>query len=66
MIVREVIKDMLGSMWPMIVFVSVVAISLRIAFLFKMPYDLYQTDKTNYHILSLVLLSSPLHVLQVM
>lgn len=33
MVVREVIKDMLPSMWPLLVFVSVVAISLRIAFL---------------------------------
>lgn len=33
MVVREVIKEMLPSMWPLIVFVSVVAISLRIAFL---------------------------------
>ena len=33
MVVREIIKDMLPSMWPMIVFVSVVAISLRLTFL---------------------------------
>lgn len=33
MVLREIIKDMLPSMWPLIVFVSVVAISLRIAFL---------------------------------
>lgn len=33
MIVKEVIKDMLPSMWPLLVFVSIVAISLRIAFL---------------------------------
>jgi len=33
MVVREVIKDMWGTMWPLIVFVSVVAISLRMAFL---------------------------------
>lgn len=33
MVVREIIKDMLPSMWPLIVFTSVVAISLRIAFL---------------------------------
>ena len=33
MVVREIIKDMLPSMWPLIVFVCVVAISLRIAFL---------------------------------
>lgn len=33
MIVREIIKDMLPGMWPLLVFVSVVAISLRIAFL---------------------------------
>lgn len=33
MVVREIIKDMLPSMWPLIVFISVVAISLRIAFL---------------------------------
>lgn len=33
MVVREIIKDMLPSMWPLIVFVSVVAISMRIAFL---------------------------------
>jgi len=33
MIVREIIKNMLPSLWPLIVFVSVVAISLRIAFL---------------------------------
>ena len=33
MVVREIIKDMLPSIWPLIVFVSVVAISLRIAFL---------------------------------
>lgn len=33
MIVKEVIKDMIPSMWPLLVFVSVVAISLRIAFL---------------------------------
>lgn len=33
MVVKEIIKDMLPSMWPLIVFVSVVAISLRIAFL---------------------------------
>ena len=33
MVVKEVIKDMLPSMWPMLVFVSVVAISLRLAFL---------------------------------
>ena len=33
MVVKEIIKDMLPSMWPLIVFVSVVAISLRIAYL---------------------------------
>lgn len=33
MVVREVIKEMLPSMWPLIVFVCVVAISLRLAFL---------------------------------
>lgn len=33
MVVREVIKSMLPSMWPLLVFISVVAISLRIAFL---------------------------------
>ena len=33
MVVREIIKDMLPSMWPLITFISVVAISLRIAFL---------------------------------
>ena len=33
MVVKEIIKDMLPSMWPLITFVSVVAISLRIAFL---------------------------------
>jgi len=33
MVVREVIKNMLPSMWPLLVFISVVAISLRIAFL---------------------------------
>ena len=33
MVVREIINDMWPTMWPLIVFVSVVAISLRIAFL---------------------------------
>ena len=33
MIVKEVITDMLPSMWPLLVFVSVVAISLRLTFL---------------------------------
>ena len=33
MVVKEIIKDMLPSMWPLIVFVSVVAISLRLTFL---------------------------------
>lgn len=33
MVVKEVIKSMLPSMWPLLVFISVVAISLRIAFL---------------------------------
>lgn len=33
MVVKEIINDMWPSMWPLIVFVSVVAISLRIAFL---------------------------------
>lgn len=33
MVVKEIIGDMWPSMWPLIVFVSVVAISLRIAFL---------------------------------
>lgn len=33
MVVREVIKDMLPSMWPLITFVSVVSISLRLAYL---------------------------------
>ena len=33
MVVKEIIKDMLPSMWPMITFVSVVAISLRLAYL---------------------------------
>ena len=33
MIVREIINDMWINMWPLLVFVSVVAISLRIAFL---------------------------------
>ena len=33
MVVKEIIKDMLPSMWPLITFVSVVAISLRLAFL---------------------------------
>ena len=33
MVVKEIIKEMIPSMWPMIAFVSVVAISLRIAFL---------------------------------
>ena len=33
MVVKEIIKDMLPTMWPLITFVSVVAISLRIAFL---------------------------------
>ena len=33
MVVREIIKDMLPSMWPLITFVSVVAISLRLAYL---------------------------------
>ena len=33
MVVKEVIKEMLPGLWPMLVFVSVVAISLRLAFL---------------------------------
>ena len=33
MVVREIIMDMLPNMWPLIVFVSVVAISLRLAYL---------------------------------
>ena len=33
MIAKEVIKEMLPSMWPLLTFVSVVAISMRIAFL---------------------------------
>ena len=33
MVVKEIIKDMLPTMWPLITFVSIVAISLRIAFL---------------------------------
>jgi len=33
MVVKEVIKDMLPGLWPLLVFVSVVAISMRIAFL---------------------------------
>ena len=33
MVVKEIIMDMLPTMWPLITFVSVVAISLRIAFL---------------------------------
>ena len=33
MVVKEVISDMLPSMWPLITFISVVAISLRIAYL---------------------------------
>lgn len=33
MVVREVINEMLPSMWPLILFVSVVAISLRLGFL---------------------------------
>lgn len=33
MVVRDIIVDMLPSMWPLITFVSVVAISLRLAYL---------------------------------
>ena len=33
MVVRKVILDMLPSMWPLLVFISVVAISLRLAYL---------------------------------
>ena len=33
MLVRNIIMDMLPSMWPLLTFVSVVAISMRIAFL---------------------------------
>ena len=33
MVVRKIIQDMLPSMWPLITFVSVVAISLRLAYL---------------------------------
>lgn len=33
MVVKKIIMDMLPSMWPLITFVSVVAISLRLAFL---------------------------------
>ena len=33
MVVKKIIMDMLPSMWPMITFVSVVAISLRLAYL---------------------------------
>ena len=33
MVVREIIKDMLPTMWPLLTFVSVVAVSLRVAFL---------------------------------
>ena len=33
MVVREIIMDMLPNMWPLIVFVCVVAISLRLAYL---------------------------------
>ena len=35
MIVKNVIEEMLPSIWPLILFVSVVAITLRFAFLFK-------------------------------
>jgi len=35
MIVKNVIEDVLPSIWPQILFVSVVAITLRCAFLFK-------------------------------
>ena len=35
MIVKNVILEMLPSIWPLVLFVSVVAITLRCAFLFK-------------------------------
>lgn len=33
MVVREIIKDIMPSMWPLLTFVSVVAISLRLAYI---------------------------------
>ena len=33
MLVKQIINEMLPTMWPLLVFVSVVAISLRLAFL---------------------------------
>ena len=35
MVVKNIIEDMWPSMWPMMVFISLVAISLRCAYLFK-------------------------------
>ena len=35
MVVKNIIKDMLPSIWPMVLFISVVAITLRAAYLLK-------------------------------
>ena len=35
MVVKNIIKDMLPNIWPMLAFVSVVAITLRVAYLLK-------------------------------
>ena len=35
MVVREIIKDMWGSIWPMITFISIVAIVIRGAYIFR-------------------------------
>ena len=35
MVVKNIIDEMLPSIWPMVAFISIVAITLRCAYLFK-------------------------------
>ena len=35
MVVKKIISDMWGSIWPMITFISIIAITLRAAYVFR-------------------------------
>ena len=35
MVVKKIISDMWGSIWPMVAFISIIAVTLRAAYVFR-------------------------------
>ena len=35
MVVKKIISDMWGSIWPMVAFISIIAVTLRMTYIFK-------------------------------